>query len=156
MSDSGVSVQVVSDDQISEGLKRIALKFQPRKLASVLDEIGASNVTETQHRFETETDPAGEKWADLSEERKEERRARGQTKLHILRDRVDLYDSITHKVHLAGVAVGTNRVYARIHQLGGEAGRGRKVRIPARPYLGVSAAGRKEILAIIADHVEDT
>jgi phage virion morphogenesis protein len=25
--------------------------------------------------------------------------------------------------------------YARIHQLGGMAGRGRKVKIPARPYL---------------------
>jgi phage virion morphogenesis protein len=47
------------------------------------------------------------------------------------------------------VAVGTNRVYAAIHQLGGQAGRGRKVTIPARPYLGVSAADRVRILAVL-------
>jgi phage virion morphogenesis protein len=33
------------------------------------------------------------------------------------------------------VTIGTNLVYAAIHQFGGLAGRGRKVRIPARPYL---------------------
>jgi len=32
-------------------------------------------------------------------------------------------------------SVGANKVYARIHELGGYAGPGRKVLIPARPYL---------------------
>lgn len=31
--------------------------------------------------------------------------------------------------------VGSGKEYAAIHQLGGEAGRGRKVHIPARPFL---------------------
>lgn len=33
------------------------------------------------------------------------------------------------------VRVGSGKEYAAIHQLGGEAGRGRKVHIPARPFL---------------------
>lgn len=32
--------------------------------------------------------------------------------------------------------IGSNVIYARIHEFGGQAGRGRSVRIPARPYIG--------------------
>ncbi|MES8537205.1 phage virion morphogenesis protein, partial [Cutibacterium acnes] len=50
-------------------------------------------------------------------------------------------------------AVGTNRVYARIHQLGGKAGRNRKVTIPARPFLGINADDRQMIGEILNDHL---
>lgn len=33
------------------------------------------------------------------------------------------------------VVIGSDRKYAVIHQLGGKAGRGKKTKIPARPYL---------------------
>jgi len=50
-----------------------------------------------------------------------------------------LRGTITHQFFFKkGVvegAVGTNSVYGRIHELGGYAGRGRRVLIPARPYL---------------------
>lgn len=46
-----------------------------------------------------------------------------------------LKNSITQSVQERTLTIGTNLRYARIHQLGGKAGRGRKVRIPARPYL---------------------
>jgi phage virion morphogenesis protein len=52
-------------------------------------------------------------------------------------DRGKLQNSITVRAGAARVVVGTNRVYARIHQMGGMAGRNKKVRIPARPYLMV-------------------
>lgn len=140
------------------GLARRAADFGP-----VLDEIGASNVTETQQRFEDEVDPTGKKWKEHSDATKgifEKRRGkmksakkRAAYSPRILRDRGDLYDSITHVVRGRELTVGTNRVYARIHQLGGQAGRGRKVTIPARPYLGVSKEGEKEIVHIIADHL---
>lgn len=35
------------------------------------------------------------------------------------------------------VEVGSNLIYARIHQEGGKAGRGHKVTIPPRPFLGL-------------------
>jgi phage virion morphogenesis protein len=73
----------------------------------------------------------------------------------ILRDRGNLYDSITHLVAGRAVRIGTNRKNSRIHQLGGDTGREHKVHIPARPYLGISDEGRKEVLAILKAHVAE-
>lgn len=50
-------------------------------------------------------------------------------------DTARLQNSITARAQSDRVIVGTNVVYARIHQLGGKAGRNKKVKIPARPYL---------------------
>lgn len=52
-------------------------------------------------------------------------------------DRARLQNSVTVRAEADRVIVGTNLIYARIHQLGGMAGRNKKVRIPARPYLMV-------------------
>ena len=40
------------------------------------------------------------------------------------------------------VEVGLDPVYAAIHQFGGQAGRGHKVTIPARPYMPFGASGK--------------
>lgn len=50
-------------------------------------------------------------------------------------DRARLQNSITAHAETDRVVLGTDLVYARIHQLGGMAGRNNKVKIPARPYL---------------------
>jgi phage virion morphogenesis protein len=39
------------------------------------------------------------------------------------------------EIRANGIVIGTNKIYAAIHQFGGQAGRGKKVPIPARPYL---------------------
>lgn len=46
-----------------------------------------------------------------------------------------LMGSIHYEAESNAVMVGTNKVYGAIHQFGGMAGRGKKVAIPARPYL---------------------
>lgn len=51
------------------------------------------------------------------------------------------------------VEVGSNLVYARIHQYGGQAGRGRKVTIPPRPFLGVDADDAAMILAVLRGYL---
>lgn len=146
---NGVSMNVAIDDGATASLRAIAARI--KNLDPALDEIGASQVTETQQRFEDQVGPDGKKWVSLSAVTLEKRKA---PRPQILREKGELYDSITHAVlSLRGVKVGTNRRYARIHQLGGKAGRGRKVSIPARPYLGLSPAGEKEILEILSDHV---
>ena len=43
--------------------------------------------------------------------------------------------------------IGSNVPYARIHQLGGKAGRNHKVTIPARPFLGLSSEAKQAIKA---------
>ena len=50
-------------------------------------------------------------------------------------DTARLQNSVTVQAQADRVVVGTNVIYARIHQLGGMAGRNKKVKIPARPYL---------------------
>jgi len=46
--------------------------------------------------------------------------------------------------------VGSNLVYAAIHQFGGEAGRkSARVTIPARPYLGISDRDRRDIAELV-------
>ena len=52
--------------------------------------------------------------------------------------------------------IGTNVTYGRIHEKGGYAGRNRKVRIPARPFLQPaieSRNNRKEIEKIVLKNV---
>lgn len=52
-----------------------------------------------------------------------------------------LASSIVTDYDAASVVIGSNAEYARIHQLGGQAGRGHAVELPARPYLPVTADG---------------
>lgn len=123
-------------------------------MSPALDAIGAAVVSETQMRFELQEAPDGTKWAGLSEVTKAQRKAGGASR--ILRETGDnLYDTLTHQLLAGGdgVAVGVNRWWSTVHQFGGMAGRGRKVKIPARPFLGLSEAAAEEVLAIAADHV---
>ena len=50
--------------------------------------------------------------------------------------------SISTQVGNDFARIGSNKKYAAIHHLGGQAGKGRKVTIPARPYLPISGAGQ--------------
>ncbi|UDM18429.1 phage virion morphogenesis protein [Vogesella sp. XCS3] len=52
-----------------------------------------------------------------------------------------LASSIVTDYDAASVVIGSNAEYARIHQVGGQAGRGHAVELPARPYLPVTADG---------------
>lgn len=119
-----------------------------------LDEVGASVVLETQMRFEAQKDPNGAAWQALAPTTIARRTAGKASK--ILRETGDnLYDTLTHRVDGgSAVLIGVNRSWAAIHQFGGTAGRGKKVTIPARPFLGLSEEGAVEVLHILRDHLE--
>jgi phage virion morphogenesis protein len=51
------------------------------------------------------------------------------------------------------VDVGTDIVYAAIHQFGGETGRGNKTIIPARPFLGVREEDWAEIESMLVNEL---
>lgn len=59
----------------------------------------------------------------------------------ILQDTGQLAASISPSSDATSATVGSNKVYAAIHQIGGKAGRGHKATIPARPFLPVDAHG---------------
>ena len=68
-------------------------------------------------------------------------------------DTARLQNSITAKAFSDRAEVGTNVIYAAIHQFGGKAGRGHKVNIPARPFLMVQPEDWTEINAALADYL---
>lgn len=64
-----------------------------------------------------------------------------------------LMGSINYRAASDYVMVGTNKVYAAIHQFGGQAGRGHAATIPARPYLMVQDEDWPEIRDELTDYI---
>ena len=92
--------------------------------------------------FEQEKDPVDEKnWEPLKKPRPD-----GSTN-PVLNYGGQLKRSLIWEAFPDGsVIFGSNMVYARIHHQGGEAGRGKKALIPARPYMGVPKDFDRRIL----------
>lgn len=127
------------------------LEERLRDLSQPMKEIGEHLLTETVMRFERGVDPDGRPWrpnAPATTKRK-----RGGK---ILINRGILRQSINYKAdrHAVEIGVGNNPPYARIHQYGGKTGRGRRVNIPARPYLGVNATDLKDVADILMQHLK--
>jgi phage virion morphogenesis protein len=130
-----------------------------RNPAPMMRAIGTRLVSNTQDRFDVGQDPEGRPWAALSPGYAGLKRGAG-----ILREaamRGGLMGSITHDVVGAEVAIGSNKIYAGVHQFGaiiraknkpflrfrtvtGFAAV-RSVTIPARPYLGLSRTDEEDI-----------
>ena len=158
---AGLRMELAGSEDALGALGEAAGRLEsPRPL---YDEIGAALVVSTQARFETEQDPEGNPWAQSLRARLEG----GRT----LTDTARLVGSLTHEATDAGLAVGTNVIYAAIHQLGGvikaktpissfkEGGlrfrgagggwvRKDQVTIPQRAFLGLDDDDEAEIEAI--------
>jgi phage virion morphogenesis protein len=162
---AGVSIRIDGDTEALAELKGIAARLDDA--TPMYDEIGGYLVVATQARFEAEKGPAGNPWP------KSYRASAfgGKT----LRDSGRLYQSFTHNPSKTGVAVGTNVLYAAIHQFGGTitaktpkglnwqyrtAGgnkpkwaRKQSVTLPSRPFLGLDEDDEREIVAIAANYI---
>ena len=118
-----------------------------RHTQTLTEAIGETLVASTKERFENEERPDGTKW-DKSIRAQAEG---GQT----LTDRAVLKGSIGYEASPKQVAVGTVEVYGAIHQFGGKAGRGRKVTIPERAFLGISEDDRDETKGVVEDFMAE-
>ena len=116
--------------------------------SAAMDQIGRYLVASTLRRFERERAPDGSPWLKSARALAEG----GQT----LTDTGRLRGSIAHTVAGGGraVEVGSKVLYAAIHQFGGRAGRGRRVTLPARPYLGIDDRDRDAIARIVSRALE--
>lgn len=154
MADAGVTLTFRSQGQqdVERRLAQVlgAIKT-PRQL---MNTIGAVLESSTRRRFRTGVGPDGVAWKPSARVA-----AKGGKTLFW---HGHLSGSITHDADDHSAKVGSNLIYARIHQLGGvieakNGGRLRfqipgvgwrsvaKVTIPARPYLGVDDRDRVEI-----------
>jgi phage virion morphogenesis protein len=109
-----------------------------------LDIIGETVVASVQQNFEEGGRPT--RWAGL----KPATWARKKSRKTLVEDKV-LSGSISKQVTGSTVVVGTNVEYGAIHQFGGKAGRGRRVTIPARPFLLVQDEDWEEINEAMAE-----
>ena len=60
---------------------------------------------------------------------------------------------ITIQYNNESAIIGSNKVYAAIHQLGGQAGKNIKVTFPARPYLKLTDDDYQYILRTINNYL---
>ena len=126
-------------------------------------EIGEQLLTNTKERFRKQVDPEGKPWAKSFRALQE----KGKT----LMDKRDLYNSINFKAKPDRVEVGTNKIYASTHQDGavikprkakylkfkfnGSFRAVKKVKIPARPFMGINRNDRQDIEEIIRERIEE-
>lgn len=130
---------------LQAGLARLIAAGQD--LTPVMDEIGDIVVAATLGRFERGQAPDGSAW-------KPSQRALTEGGKTLVKDEF-LRNSIVSRSGPNQVEVGTNIIYARIHQFGGQAGRGGSVTLPARPFLGTGAAERSSILDALAAYIRN-
>lgn len=90
----------------------------------------------TEENFAAEGTPH---WAPLAPATIRERQRRGYWPGKILQRRGELAAAVTPFADALNAGLSVAKPYARIHQLGGSAGRGGAAKIPARPYLPVTA-----------------
>jgi phage virion morphogenesis protein len=111
-------------------------------------------------QFSEEKGPDGQAWPDLADSTKARREKRGYTPIKMLQASGILAESVSTAYGSDYAQIGSNMEYARIHFFGGQAGRGLKVTIPARPYLPVTADGnlaettRDDIVDIMKNYLE--
>lgn len=146
----------VDDARLMSTLRRMmTAAMQPQTAAQAIAALGESS---TRMRFRTQIGPDGVAW-------KKGRKKSGRT----LTKGGHLSGSISSRASSSEATWGVNRVYAAIHQFGGVikprtkkalrfkvAGGGfvtaKQVTMPARPFIGISAADRGDILHVLRKH----
>ena len=147
----------VEIDLDASGARRAidALGARARNLRPLFAAIGDDIVAASLLGFKDSTDPYGDKWKPLAKATVARRRKGSHQPLL---DTGRLRNSITRRVLAGGdgVEVGTNVVYAAIHNFGGQAGRGHKTIIPARTFIAIRERGLpREYGEIIRDRLAE-
>jgi phage virion morphogenesis protein len=143
---SAVAIRIDLDDALLKAALD-SIETLMKDLSDPLESLGAVLLSSTLGRFERGVGPDGVQWRPSSRAIDQG----GQT----LIDTGLLRSSMVYQTGPDSVRVGSNMVYASIHQEGGQAGRGGKVQIPARPFLGIDAEDRDEIRAIVDDWISE-
>jgi len=154
MAEGRIEISVESE-ALTSALGRMAARAL--SLRQPMQEIGASLVASTQQRFEDKKSPEGDPWVGASPVYALRKTKRGRKAASdLLRAEGYLLDTLNYLASDTNVAVGTNRTYSAIHQLGGTLGMAPgPAAIPARPHLGISRADEAEIAATLVQHLDD-
>lgn len=170
------TIEIKFDDKEVRQLLNHAMQSLGGDMTGLMRNIGEYVTQDTQERFDRQRDPDGNMWKPL----KPSTLARKKTnKILVEQGRTHgLQASINYRASKTSVSIGTNKVYAAIHQFGGKTSahiikpkRGKALRwvgaggrvffakqinhpgsvIPARPFLGINKENVQEITEIIKD-----
>ncbi|HDH51237.1 MAG TPA: phage virion morphogenesis protein [Nitrospirae bacterium] len=130
-------------------------------MSPVMEEIGDIGISSIEKNIEAGgrySSPeswrgGGKKWKPLAPATIKARSKRGTWPGKILQESGELMASISKAVTNDSVRIGSNKVQAAIMQFGGKAGRGRKVTIPARPYLVFQPEDIEEMKHAVEDYL---
>lgn len=132
-------------DRLQERLR----KLSNPELDELLESVAGEVESQSRRRIgEERRSPEGEAWEPWSERYAKKRKGGHQ----LLQSEGHLLDSIQYSVGVHSATVGSNLIYAAIHQHGGE-GVGRPW-LPARPYLGISQENQDDIVSVIDDFID--
>lgn len=123
-------------------------------LSEPMNDIAAVLESATESAFEAEADPVtGQAWASLSDAYLKANPKRQGGKI-LQASAGGLAASVTADSGDFWAAIGSNKIYAAIHQFGGSddmpAG---PAGIPERPYLGVSLEDEQSMLGILGEYL---
>jgi len=160
----------IDDREVMDALQR--LQRRVGDLTPAMEDIGELLIETTKQRFATSTAPDGRRWAPNSPAtilsylqgksgafgKRDGRLTKKGAKLAankkpLIGETKSLSTQINYRADRASVEIGSLMPYAAIHQFGGQAGRGKKVTIPARPFLGLSESDKRAVLEIIEEHL---
>ena len=151
---------ILVDGEVRAALAR--LELASRNMGEAMKAIAASLADEVEENFEQEGRPRW-KQSDRAKAEGKEKPKKGREAVpgKTLQLTGQLAASISTRSNRNMAMVGTNKVYGAIHQFGGQAGRGRKVTLVARPFLPVTASGelqaeaKTEVLATVLRHLQN-
>ena len=123
--------------------------WKTRRYADLAYSTGQESTGSTKERLDLGVATDGSAWVPWSEDYAITRHG-GQS---LLIDQGYLQDSIQNISDGANARVGAHMAYGAIHQEGGQAGRGKKTTIPARPYPGLSEHDRQAVETFVLDQL---
>ncbi len=143
MAGAFASVEIKGLAKVNQAINR--LLRQGQNLDPALRDIGEFWLESTQQRFVDMQAPDGKPWEPLAPETL----ANKERPDRILTESGTLADTLNYQLSKGGLALGTNMEYGATHQFGrDDAG------IPERPFLGLAAFEKLEVLDILRDHLD--
>lgn len=141
MAGASSGIQIDHDDaDVQAALKKLLAKLG--NLEPFFRDMGESLLISHRARFDRAVSPEGVPWPDLDPDYKQHKKKN--------RDKILVLDGWLRQLNYAAsgteLRIGTDRVYGATHQFGDPSRH-----IPARPFLGLDDAERKELLDALAD-----
>lgn len=146
------SITVTGDD-IQSALNGLLRQINDtRPVMRAISEVLLDSIEES---LDNEADPeTGAPWQPLADVTIAQRKRAGKWPGKMLQySQGGLASSFSANYGDQFAAASSNKPYAAIHHFGGMAGKNRKVKIPARPYAGLTLEHREEVLDILQRHL---